>query len=114
MNEGLPYVAGGGGSGSATLGNSYTDGINAYAAAAGASSNPKIAAGAGEAGIAGILTERAISLATSLNKFPDCSGTAFIYKQIYSGKDLIAELVRTRGLKRLTFTSFQSQTTSSI
>jgi hypothetical protein len=96
MNEGLPYVAGGGGSGKGdTLGQAFGTGI-------------KIIVGSIEVPVISSTIEEGIDLAKDLSQFPDCSGTAFIYKRQLTGKELIAELIKSNRRKTITFSKNQS------
>lgn len=96
MNEGLPYVAGGGGSGEDdTLGQAFATGI-------------KVFVGSVEVPVIGPLIEEGIDLAKELSQFPDCTGTVFIYKRQFTGTQLIAELIKSNRRKTLTFSKNQS------
>lgn len=101
INEGLPYVAGGGGGDADdTLGGAFAVGIKVFADSA---SIPVVSS----------LIEQGIDLAQELSRFPDCTGTVFIYKQQYTGKQLIAELIKSHKRKTLTFSKNQSIVTHS-
>jgi hypothetical protein len=96
MNEGLPYIAGGGGSGPHdTLGAAFALGADIFFKEV---HIPVISS----------LGEEMIELAHGLSHFPDCTGSAFIYRRQMTGADLIGALLRGQGRLEMRLTRQES------
>jgi hypothetical protein len=105
VNEGLPYIAGGGGGFLGSAAGKLAKAAAESAAKKGAEEAAKLGleVSATAVPIIGAAVGAVIDFAEYLNTTVDCYGTAFLYSKQYTGRDLISELIKSKGRASISF-----------